>query len=130
VESRGSAARAVRIGSMFLIVLLAFAAGAAVRGWGGESGAVAPKPPTPLDEARAAPPIRLVQADPGELRRPTPPRQAAASETPAASTPRVVVSPPAAAPTPPPQPSTPPAAEPVAAPSPQATPIGTFDSEE
>lgn len=60
MESRGSAASAGRIGSMLVIVLLAFAAGLALRGWDDESGAAAPEPPTPLDEVGVERSIGLV----------------------------------------------------------------------
>jgi hypothetical protein len=55
---------------MLVIVLLAFAAGLALRGWDGESGTAAPAPPTLLDEVGVKRSIRLVRADPGALRRP------------------------------------------------------------
>jgi hypothetical protein len=37
VKSRGSVTRLIRIGSMLVIVLLAFAAGLALRGWDDDS---------------------------------------------------------------------------------------------
>jgi hypothetical protein len=37
VNSRGSVTRLIRIGSMLVIVLLAFAAGLALRGWDDDS---------------------------------------------------------------------------------------------
>jgi hypothetical protein len=131
VEPLGSAARAARIGAMLGIVVLAFAAGLALRAAHGESGrgATVANPPAPLrTTVLEATPVRLVRADPDTLRR------AAATRTPGttgtASGPEV---PTAAQPVPPSGgAATPPAAAPAPVPqepAPEATPVGTFDME-
>ena len=142
MESRGSATRVICIGSMLVILLLAFAAGLALRGWDHESGTAAPAPPTLLDEVGVERSIRLVRADPGTLHRPErartpvrasapvapaapPVRESGPAVTPAA--PPVWESGPAVTPPPVSAPRAEPSAEPE--PAPAVTPIGTFDSE-
>jgi hypothetical protein len=125
VESRGSAARVVRVGAMLVIVLTAFAAGLALRGWDDEGGAPASAPPKPIDEVRVERAIRLLRADPGTLHRPERAPTPVGASTPAAAP--VLESGPPVAPTPVPTPAPEPPAAPE--PTPAATPIGTFDSE-
>jgi hypothetical protein len=135
VESRGRTARAVRVGAMLLIVLLAFAAGLALRGWDDKRAGAAPAAPTPLREARAAGSIQLERADPGALRRP--PRRAAPAATarPVSATGPVAAPAPPAPPAPSPPvfvapPSSPPPAAEETEPMPQDDSVGSFDSEE
>lgn len=133
MESRGSATRVIRIGSMLVVVLLAFAAGLALRGWDDESGAAAAAPPTLLDEVRVERSIRLLPADPGTLHRRERARTPVGAGAPAApaappgweSGP--AVSPPAVSPPPVSAPRAEPPAEPE--PAPEVIPLGTFDSE-
>jgi hypothetical protein len=128
VQSRGRATRVIRIGSMLVIVLLAFAAGLALRGSDDESGTAAPAPPTRVDEVGVERSIRLVRADPGTLHRPErAPTPVAASAPAAPAAPPVLESGPAVTPPPVSAPTPEPSAEPE--PAPAATPIGTFDSE-
>jgi hypothetical protein len=61
---------AVRIALIAVIAALAFAAGLAVRFSTGESGAAEPTLAKPLTGSGAPPPVGLVPADPGALRRP------------------------------------------------------------
>jgi hypothetical protein len=117
---------------MLVIVLLAFAAGLALRAAHGESGrgAAVANPPAPLKTTGLeASLVRLVRADPGALRR------AAATRTPDRTVAPAGPDAPAAAP--PVSPSgaaaTPPSAAPAPRPdesAPTATPLGTFDTEE
>jgi hypothetical protein len=128
VQSRGRATRVIRIGSMLVIVLLAFAAGLALRGSDDESGTAATAPPTRVDEFGVERSIRLLLADPGKLPRPERARTPVVASAPAApAAPPVLGSGPAVTPPPVSAPRPEPSAEPE--PAPAATPIGTFDSE-
>jgi hypothetical protein len=69
VESSGRTARVGRTGLLLTVAVLAFAAGLAMRGWSGESGALAPQVAKPVDGVSVSPGIRLVRADPGALHR-------------------------------------------------------------
>jgi len=114
------------------VVVLAFAAGWAVRDTDREIAAQPAKGATVLDGDRALRPIRLIRADPGALRRRPRPSATATPAAPAAPAQAVVVPIPAPAPAPTgpdPAPQVPATPAPDQFESSEPEPTGSFDLE-
>ena len=132
MKSPGRTGRVIRTGLVAVVVVLAFAAGWALRDTDREIAAQPAKGATVLDGDRAFRPIRLIQADPGALRRRPRPSATATPAAPAAAAQTVVVPVPAPAPAPlgpdpAPQVTAPPAPDDFESGEPE--PTGSFDLE-
>jgi hypothetical protein len=101
--------------SLAVVAVLAFGAGIALRGWRDQGGAAPPVAVTAIDDDQPSRSIRLIEADPGTLKR-IPERRAPAAGASVAAVPSVSAAP--QAPAAPPATSAPPA---TAAPPPPAT---------
>jgi hypothetical protein len=109
--------RTVLVMPLAVVAVLAFGAGIALRGWGDEGGAAPPVAVKAIDADQPSRSIRLIEADPGTLKR-IPERRPPAAGASVAADPSVSAAP---------QPPAAPPAPATAAPAPDTTTDDSFD---